>query len=96
MILCMILTHREEPPDPVAAPTCEIILVVPTMSKRTKLGCPICKKPVASTDPDFPFCSERCRTIDLGKWASGQYVISSPVKDTSDDFEQDANPGDDD
>ena len=29
--------------------------------------------------PDFPFCSERCRLIDLGKWASGAYVISSPA-----------------
>jgi uncharacterized protein len=48
--------------------------------KRTlKLRCPICKKAVKSTDPEFPFCSERCRTIDLGKWASGAYVVSSPV-----------------
>ena len=46
-----------------------------------KLRCPICKKPVTNAAPDFPFCSERCRTIDLGKWASGAYVISSPVKD---------------
>ena len=46
-----------------------------------KLRCPICKKPVKSADADFPFCSERCRLIDLGKWASGAYVISSPVDD---------------
>ncbi|HEX3821875.1 MAG TPA: DNA gyrase inhibitor YacG [Candidatus Sulfotelmatobacter sp.] len=46
-----------------------------------KLRCPICKKPAKSTDADFPFCSERCRTIDLGKWAAGDYVISSPVTD---------------
>ena len=57
------------------------------MPKRLKLKCPICKKPVKNTDPEFPFCSERCRTIDLGKWASGQYVISSPVKDIADEFE---------
>lgn len=50
--------------------------------KRTvKVRCPICKKAVKSTDSDFPFCSERCRVIDLGKWSSGSYVISSPVKD---------------
>jgi hypothetical protein len=42
-----------------------------------KLRCPICKKIVKSGDPDFPFCSDRCRTIDLGKWASGAYVIPS-------------------
>jgi endogenous inhibitor of DNA gyrase (YacG/DUF329 family) len=53
--------------------------------KRTlNLRCPICKKPVTSGDAEFPFCSERCRLIDLGKWASGAYVISSPVTDTSD------------
>jgi uncharacterized protein len=57
------------------------------MPKNLKLQCPICKKPVMNTDPDFPFCSQRCRTIDLGKWASGQYVISSPLKDTADEFE---------
>ena len=49
-----------------------------------QLDCPVCKQPVKSTDPDFPFCSERCRLIDLGKWASGAYVISSPTQDVSD------------
>jgi len=49
-----------------------------------KLSCPICKKSVQRNNPDFPFCSERCRLIDLGKWASGEYVISSPVRDVSD------------
>ena len=49
-----------------------------------KVQCPTCKKRVKRTDPDFPFCSERCRLLDLGKWASGGYVISSPVHDTSD------------
>ncbi len=46
-----------------------------------KLHCPICKKSVVSTAPDFPFCSDRCRQVDLGKWASGAYVISSTVQD---------------
>ena len=32
-------------------------------------------------DEDFPFCSDRCRKIDLGKWASGAYKISSPMVD---------------
>jgi uncharacterized protein len=55
---------------------------VPMPHKRAlKIRCPICKKAVKSTDAGFPFCSERCRTIDLGKWASGEYVISSPVND---------------
>lgn len=29
----------------------------------------------------MPFCSDRCRVIDLGKWASGAYRISSPILD---------------
>ncbi|HXZ40066.1 MAG TPA: DNA gyrase inhibitor YacG [Terriglobales bacterium] len=52
--------------------------------RALKLSCPTCKKLVQRKDAEFPFCSERCRLIDLGKWASGEYVISSPVKDTSD------------
>jgi endogenous inhibitor of DNA gyrase (YacG/DUF329 family) len=50
--------------------------------KRAKsLRCPTCRKIVLAADEHFPFCSERCRTIDLGKWVSGGYVISSPVND---------------
>ncbi len=41
--------------------------------------CPICSKPfaIASLDdlPSFPFCSERCRLIDLGRWVDGAYAI---------------------
>ena len=68
------------------------------MPKSPNLRCPICKKVVKANAPDYPFCSERCRTVDLGKWASGQYVISSPLKDTADEFEveSDANRSDDD
>jgi hypothetical protein len=39
------------------------------------MTCPICKKTVAPGDPDFPFCSARCRIIDLGNWATDKYVI---------------------
>jgi len=55
-----------------------------------KLRCPICKKPVKSANADFPFCSERCRLIDLGKWASGAYVISSPVDDADEAVREDS------
>ncbi|MBV9339778.1 MAG: DNA gyrase inhibitor YacG [Acidobacteria bacterium] len=50
-----------------------------------RVKCPVCKKPVENTHEDFPFCSDRCRLVDLGKWASGEYVISSPLRDISDD-----------
>ncbi len=49
------------------------------------LRCPTCRKIVLTSDPEFPFCSERCRMIDLGKWASGGYVISTPLNDPETD-----------
>ena len=57
------------------------------MARKLKLKCPICKKLVTSKDVEFPFCGDRCRLIDLGKWASGGYVISSPVQDTGEGME---------
>lgn len=54
------------------------------MAKRKKarsLRCPTCRTLVLAGDQNFPFCSERCRLIDLGKWASGGYVISTPITD---------------
>jgi endogenous inhibitor of DNA gyrase (YacG/DUF329 family) len=52
--------------------------------------CPICKKPTDSeTDADFPFCSERCRNLDLGNWASEKYVVSDPI------FDEEETPGSD-
>ena len=49
-----------------------------------KWRCPICRKPTDSeVQADFPFCSERCKSLDLGNWASEKYVISEPVIDES-------------
>lgn len=45
-----------------------------------KIPCPICRKAVDLKDPFMPFCSERCKTIDLGNWATEKYVISEPLK----------------
>jgi uncharacterized protein len=54
------------------------------------MKCPICKKKeVALGDPEFPFCSERCRIIDLGNWASGKYVISTPAARSGEESETD-------
>jgi endogenous inhibitor of DNA gyrase (YacG/DUF329 family) len=44
------------------------------------MTCPICKKEVEPGSADFPFCSERCRIIDLGNWASEKYVVSTPAQ----------------
>jgi len=62
-----------------------------------KANCPIRRKHTDSeTHADFPFCSERCRLIDLGNWASEKYVIIDPVFDESmfEDVERDVTPSD--
>jgi uncharacterized protein len=60
-----------------------------------KLKCPICKKAVKTGNAEFPFCSERCRTIDLGKWASGAYVIRPPVTDADEQIRESTPEGSD-
>jgi len=50
--------------------------------KNIKVVCPVCKKQAPWEGNLFrPFCSERCRLIDLGKWASGEYRIPGDKKD---------------
>ena len=45
-------------------------------------NCPICKTRVDSeTNKEFPFCSDRCRLLDLGAWSSEKYVVSEPIFD---------------
>jgi len=45
------------------------------------LFCPTCRNVVLIDNENFPFCSDRCRLIDLGKWASGDYKVSTPIQD---------------
>jgi tRNA threonylcarbamoyladenosine biosynthesis protein TsaE len=42
--------------------------------------CPICSKAVAPDAATAPFCSERCRMADLGRWFSGSYTVSRDMK----------------
>lgn len=47
--------------------------------------CPACGKPAAWEDnPDRPFCSERCRLLDLGAWADERYVVDDDESDAAD------------
>jgi hypothetical protein len=41
--------------------------------KGSAKPCPICGKP--ATEASHPFCSERCRDVDLNRWLSGSYVV---------------------
>ena len=44
------------------------------------MKCLICKKDVDPASRYAPFCSERCRLIDLGNWASEKYRIPAPAE----------------
>jgi len=53
------------------------------------MKCPICEKPATwEGNPNRPFCSERCRIIDLGRWAGEKYSVSVPLKDVSENADQ--------
>jgi endogenous inhibitor of DNA gyrase (YacG/DUF329 family) len=49
-----------------------------------KPSCPICDRPLDSQGPkewpDWPFCSKRCRLVDLGRWLNGSYHFDMPLK----------------
>jgi len=49
-----------------------------------RLRCPTCQRPIQWTDqfPYRPFCSDRCRLIDLGAWLSGTHAIPGEPLET--------------
>jgi len=50
-----------------------------------KIICPVCKNITTWEENSFrPFCSERCKLIDLGAWASGEYKIPTNPPDEAD------------
>ncbi len=55
----------------------------------TKVRCPICDSAMDAHGPkewpDWPFCSPRCKMVDLGRWLGGMYRIETPV--TKEDLE---------
>jgi endogenous inhibitor of DNA gyrase (YacG/DUF329 family) len=50
-----------------------------------KVRCPICEKLMDTQGPkewpDWPFCSNRCKLVDLGRWLGGVYRIATPIKE---------------
>jgi endogenous inhibitor of DNA gyrase (YacG/DUF329 family) len=54
-----------------------------TYDRAMALFCPICKRPLVEPPANadvpapkhFPFCSERCKLIDLGRWLDGKYQV---------------------
>jgi endogenous inhibitor of DNA gyrase (YacG/DUF329 family) len=59
-----------------------------TSASPKKISCSICKKPATKEGNEFfPFCSERCKLIDLGNWLGDKYSIEG-----SDAFETGEDP----
>lgn len=59
-----------------------------------KVPCPVCNKEAAwRGNPFRPFCSERCRLIDLGKWASEDYRIPGEKKEVPEGEGDEKNKG---
>ncbi len=59
------------------------------MSNSRSVACPQCGKPVewGPQNPFRPFCSERCKLIDLGAWATESYRV--PIAEDPDDPKSD-------
>lgn len=53
-----------------------------TPPEKTKL-CPICRKPVVAAFK--PFCSDRCRQVDLGRWLTEAYSVPAQPSGEEDD-----------
>ncbi|MEW6109854.1 MAG: DNA gyrase inhibitor YacG [Nitrospirota bacterium] len=54
-----------------------------------KITCPICKNITTwEENPHRPFCSEHCKMIDLGAWASEEYRIAGKKEEEEDEKEQ--------
>ena len=58
-------------------------------TEEVRLRCPRCRSEVVRAPgrkaPFFPFCSERCKLIDLGKWLSEEHRIEEPLKEHRED-----------
>lgn len=59
-------------------------------------SCPICQKPVATRaagNTTFPFCSKRCRAVDLGRWLGEEYrVPEGPAEAQEDELPAEQHP----
>lgn len=54
------------------------------MKKKLEVNCPQCRKKFEYYSSEFrPFCSERCRLIDLGQWLEESYTV--PVEKLTED-----------
>lgn len=57
------------------------------LAPMTAPRCPICDKPVERrpANRSFPFCSDRCRLVDLGKWLGEEYRVPAEPAEEEDE-----------
>ncbi len=58
--------------------------------RSVRIVCPSCKKVLEDVPPDYPprpFCSPRCKLIDLANWLTESYAISEPAPSVADEDE---------
>ena len=56
------------------------------------VSCSICRKKVEwEGNPYRPFCSDRCRMIDLGAWVAGEYSVPAEALPSGEDTEEPEN-----
>jgi endogenous inhibitor of DNA gyrase (YacG/DUF329 family) len=62
----------------------------------TSLHCPTCRRQIEWSDryPCRPFCSERCRLIDLGAWFSEQRAVPGESESAAGEVREDGAPED--
>jgi endogenous inhibitor of DNA gyrase (YacG/DUF329 family) len=66
-----------------------------TNRRLSAVQCPQCGKEIQNPNPDCrPFCSDRCKLVDLGKWISGDYriVAEDAEENGKDDRPKPTNP----
>jgi len=57
------------------------LIVFSGVPSKHQMKCPICGKPTKFLDePVGPFCSNRCKMVDLGKWLGEEYRVSEPLR----------------
>ena len=60
------------------------------IERSRQVTCPSCggSSLYGPSNPNRPFCGERCRQIDLGAWASERFALPEQAPDRSPDFDQ--------
>ena len=57
---------------------------------QRNLCCPVCRASVEPAAKTFPFCSKRCRLVDLGQWLDGKYRIEEGTEEQRHEGTKDA------